>query len=122
MRTQPLAGLVCGRENRNGNTDEENTHTLSVSQYNHTHITHYMMKIAYIYEWSPDRAKKQYGKDVYDRVTRSESKKRPVCVVGPGSTNMATDIASNDKFTLCSSLKDVLSAYAKVTTHKHGNN
>ena len=47
-------------------------------------------------------------------MTRSESVKRPVCVVGPGSSDIATDIASNDKFTLCPSLMDVLSTYAKV--------
>ena len=60
-------------------------------------------------------ARKQFGCDAYERVERSDVVFcRPVCLVGPGSDNVADIISIEDGYTHCESVEQVLAVCVKV--------
>ena len=64
-------------------------------------------------------ARKQFGCEAYERVERSDVVfRRPVCIVGPGSDNVADIICKEDGYTRCESVEEVLAVCAKVCSLK----
>ena len=63
------------------------------------------------------RAKKQHGRDAYERVERSDVMfHRPVCLLGPDSSTISKELSKKSDFSLCSNVEEVLEVCARVST------
>lgn len=67
---------------------------------------------------NPAIAKKQLGRDAYERVERSDVMfHRPVCLLGPDSSTISKELSKKSSFSLCSNVEEVLEVCARGSSH-----